>query len=70
MIYSAGDLGITIDYGNNEPGSVLQRASITFPSASGWEDYMVDGKRVKAPVDIESLPPGEYRLVPATTGHS
>jgi len=24
---------------------------------------MVDGKQMTAPIDIESLPPGEYRLV-------
>ena len=62
MIHAAGDLGILIDYGDNVPGAVLQRASITFPSASGWQDYIVDGKTVTAPIDIESLPPGFYRL--------
>ena len=66
MIYSAGDLGVQIDYGNDEPGAVLQRATITFPHASGWQDYIVDGKPVAAPVDIETLPPGEYRLMVKT----
>jgi hypothetical protein len=28
-----------------------------------WRDYKVDGKVVKSPVDIDSLPAGRYRLV-------
>ena len=28
-----------------------------------WRDYLMDGKPVTAPVDIETLPPGKYRLV-------
>jgi hypothetical protein len=28
-----------------------------------WRDYKIDRKLVKSPVDIDSLPPGVYRLV-------
>ena len=28
-----------------------------------WRDYLVDGKVVKSPVDIEKLPWGKYQLV-------
>ncbi len=29
---------------------------------SGWVNYKQDGKLVKSPVDIDTLPAGEYRL--------
>jgi len=58
MIYAAGDLGVFIDFGSDEPGAVLQRKD-----DSVWREYEVGGKPVKAPIDIETLPPGEYRLV-------
>jgi len=45
-----------IDRGKNEPGMTLQRWE------GKWMDYKVDGKVVKSPVDIDSLPPGRYRL--------
>jgi len=61
MIHAAGDLGVLIDFGDNQQGSVLQRREGWFGDV--WLDYMVDGKAVKVPVDIESLPPGEYRLM-------
>ena len=61
MIHAAGDLGILIDYGNNQPGSVLQRRENPFSDV--WRDYEIDGEPVTARIDIESLPPGEYRLV-------
>jgi hypothetical protein len=57
MIQSAGDLGVTIDYGNNEPGAVLQRLE-----NGDWQDCLVDGKPATAPIDIETLPAGNYRL--------
>ena len=28
-----------------------------------WRDYQTDGKAVKSPIDIDSLPAGKYRLV-------
>jgi len=58
MIYSAGDLGIEIDFGLNTPGAILQRKDRGY-----WRDYLVDGAPVVNPFDVESLPPGFYRLV-------
>ena len=57
MIYSAGDLGIEIDLGSDEPGSILQRYAI-----DGWKDYLIDGEPVISPVDVNALPSGQYRL--------
>lgn len=28
-----------------------------------WRDYLIDGKPLTSPVDIETLPQGNYRLV-------
>ncbi|MFC1795729.1 hypothetical protein ACFL1V_01450 [Pseudomonadota bacterium] len=58
MIYSAGDLGIEIDLGSNEPGAILQRYE-----KDGWKDYLFDGEPVISPVDINKLPSGQYRLL-------
>jgi hypothetical protein len=58
MIYSAGDLGIEIDFGSDKPGAILQRKEKGY-----WHDYLVDGKPVVNPFDVETLPPGVYRLV-------
>jgi hypothetical protein len=58
MIYSAVDLGIEIDFGPDQPGAVLQRKE-----KGHWHDYLVEGKPVTKPFDVESLPPGFYRLV-------
>jgi hypothetical protein len=58
MIYSAGDLGIEIDFGSDKPGAILQRKD-----KGHWRDYLADGKPVENPFDVESLPPGFYRLV-------
>jgi len=58
MIYSAVDLGIEIDFGPDQPGAILQRKEKGY-----WIDYLVDGKPVTNPFDVESLPPGFYRLV-------
>ena len=59
MIWSAGDLGIEIDFGLSykEPGAVLQRRE-----NDGWHDYLVDGEPVTKPFDVETLVPGWYRL--------
>lgn len=46
------------DLGKDEPGMVLQRRE-----RDGWVDYVVDGEPVIAPIKIDSLPPGKYRLV-------
>jgi hypothetical protein len=53
---------INIDLGKDELGMTLQREY----RESGylvWRDYLKDGKPVTAPVDIETLPVGKYRLV-------
>ncbi len=57
MIYSAGDLGIEIDFGPDDPGAVLQRKEKGY-----WLDYLVDGELVVNPLDAEALPPGVYGL--------
>ena len=63
MIYSAGDLGVEIDLGANEPGTTLQRKE-----PGGWQDYRVAGDQARGPVDaytlVNALPAGYYRLVP------
>ena len=57
MMYSAGDLGIEIDYGRNQPGAILQRKE-----QGRWKDYLANGKPVVIPFDVEMLPPGRYCL--------
>ena len=57
MIWSAGDLGIEIDFGTDQPGAILQRKEIGY-----WRDYLVDGKPVVNPFEVEVLPAGWYRL--------
>lgn len=57
MIIASGDLGVSIDLGNDEPGMTLQLLD-----KSGWHDYLVDGEQAKSPVDIESLASWKYRL--------
>jgi hypothetical protein len=57
MIYSAVDLVIEIDFGPDQPGAILQRKEKCY-----WHDYLVDGKPVVNPFDVETLPPGWYRL--------
>jgi len=63
MVHLLGNLGILIDYGSNEPGSILQH-QIHKGRHYVWQDFLLDGNRLIAPVDVKSLPPGEYRLVP------
>ena len=46
MIYSAGDLGIEIHFGPDEPGAILQRGGKGY-----WHDYLVDGEPVTNPFD-------------------
>ena len=57
MILSAGDLGVEIDFGDNETGATQQREE-----KDGWRDYLIDGEPVVNPVDIETLPSGRYRV--------
>ena len=55
---SAGDLGVEIDYGAGNPSGALQRLE-----NGVWQDYSPDGEAVTdKTLDIESLPPGKYRL--------
>jgi hypothetical protein len=61
MVHQLGELGIVIDYGGNKPGSVLQHQVFNGRNDS-WQNYLVEGKPLSPPVDINSLPPGEYRL--------
>jgi hypothetical protein len=56
MILSAVDLVIEIDFGNDKPGAILQRKEKGY-----WHDYVVDGKPVVNPFDVEKLPPGFCR---------
>jgi hypothetical protein len=58
MIVAGTHPPINIDLGNNEPGMTLQRQD-----GNDWVNYMIDGKVVKSPVDIDKLPAGRYRLV-------
>ena len=58
MILSAVDLVIEIDFETDKPGAILQRKEKGY-----WHDYLVDGKPVVNPFDVEILPPGFYRLV-------
>ena len=62
MVHQLGDLGILIDYGNNKPGSVLQH-QILEGRYYAWQDYLLDGKPITAPIDVKTLPAGKYRLV-------
>ncbi len=57
MIYSAGDLGIEIDFAPDKHGAILQRKV-----KGHWNDYLVDAELVVYPFDVEILPPGRYRL--------
>ena len=57
MILSAGDLALEIDFGRNQHGAILQRKI-----KGEWQAYLIDGKPVINPVDVEILPPGWYRL--------
>lgn len=63
MVHQLGHLGILIDYGDNKPGSILQH-QIRKHDRYFWQDYLVDGQPVAAPVDVNTLPPGEYQLRP------
>ena len=57
MIWSAGDLGIEIDFGPDQLGATLQRKEKSY-----WHDYLVDCESVTNPFDVETLVPGWYRL--------
>jgi hypothetical protein len=50
---------IYIDLGKDEPGMPLQR-EYRERGRLVWRDYLVDGKVIKSPVDIDALPAGRY----------
>jgi hypothetical protein len=56
MITTSTSPFLYIDWGDDEPGMILQRRD------GKWVNYKVDGKVVKSPVDIDALPPGRFRL--------
>jgi hypothetical protein len=56
MIHQAGDLGVELDTGLNQPGAVLQRLT-----DGERQDYPPD-KPLVWPLDYTTLPPGQYRL--------
>ena len=60
-VLSTGDLGIEIDYGVGSPPGTLQRLD-----NGVWRDYSRDGEAITSEsLDIENLPAGKYRIVPA-----
>ena len=61
MVHQLGHLGILIDYGSNTPGSVLQH-QVRENGRYIWQDYLVNGQHLTVPVDVNSLPPGEYQF--------
>jgi hypothetical protein len=63
MITESTSPFLYIDRGKGEPGMILQRRKDREGRYLVWRDYKVDGETVKAPIDIDSLPPGVYRLV-------
>lgn len=58
MIYQAGDYNLIFDSGSNTDGDFLQRKG-----PDGWSNFEVEGRVLRAPIDMYSLPPGQYRLV-------
>jgi hypothetical protein len=62
MIVAGTSPPIEIDLGKDEPGMILQFRDVE-RGYIVWRDYLVGGKLVKSPVDIDTLPAGRYRLV-------
>lgn len=58
MIIQAVDKFVTLDTGMNNPDAIIQRKG-----PKGWSNYMPHGVPMGEPKKIDSLPPGEYRLV-------
>ena len=50
MITTSTSPFLYIDWGEDEPGMILQRRD-----GNEWVNYKVDGKVVKSPVDIDEL---------------
>ncbi len=62
MIIAGTSPPIWIDLGSEREGMLLQSKEYEGYEFI-WCDYMMNKKPVKSPVNIEGLPPGEYRLV-------
>jgi hypothetical protein len=58
MVIQAGELGVTLDTGNNCIDFKLQHLT-----TEGWQDYLENGEPKLGPIDIGTLPPGQYRHV-------
>jgi len=58
MIYQFGDRNVLFDSGQDLEGDILQRRE-----PDGWQFYKPDGEFMRSPIDMNELPPGEYRLV-------
>jgi len=58
MVIHAGELGITLDTGNNRIDCKLQHLTV-----EGWQDYLENGEPKLGPIDISTLPPGQYRHI-------
>ena len=56
MITTSTSPFLYIDWGEDEPGMILQR-EYREGRYLVWRDYQVVGETVKSPVDIDSLPP-------------
>ena len=62
MIIAGSYPPVSIDFGKDEPGMILQYRDVVRGQIV-WRDYTVDDEVVKSPVDIDALPFGVYRLV-------
>ena len=58
MFLSIREIGVEIDLGCNASGAILQRKESDL-----WYYYLIDCEPVVNPFDLETLPPGTYRLV-------
>ena len=57
MIVQAGDIGVQIDTGLNQPGGILHRLE-----GAEWKPVLKEGRIVRWPVNLESLRPGRYMV--------
>ena len=62
MIVSGTSPPISIDWGKDEAGMILQFRNVERDRIV-WRDYLVNGEIAKSPFDIDKLPGGRYRLI-------